>query len=238
VIKSLDILKALYEKATKKQETVFYKGIRIKRLMLKSTRKYYEMALSVFIGNQIIKKLESIDEPKSIERIREGLAASNSNISGQWIDLAGMVAPDQAVQELIMKIKSKDINTLEELASGFEHIHNAYDIFVWDWTTRILSERYGLNVNNIDADQLLELISKWETESIKLDKMILNDSTKEFDDSSKIGFGIDGDQAVADKDFNAVRGISEENKFIAGIHKEMIQIEAQAAALRASLEKI
>ena len=206
--------------------------------MLKSTRKYYEMALSVFIGNQIIKKLESISGLKSIEHIREGLAASNSNISGQWIDLAGMVAPEQAVQDFIMKVKSKAINTLEELSSGLEHIHNAYDIFTWDWTTRILSERYGLEVENIDTEQLLELISKWETESIKLDKMILNDSTKEFDDSSKIGFGIDGDQTVADKDFVAVRGISEENKFIAGIHKEMIQIESQAAAMRASLEKM
>ena len=48
VIKSLDTLTELYEKASKKQETVFYKGIRIKRLMLKSTRKYYEMALSHF----------------------------------------------------------------------------------------------------------------------------------------------------------------------------------------------
>lgn len=238
VLKSLDILQALYEKATKKQETVFYKGIRIKRLMLKSTRKYYEMALSVFIGNQIIKKLESISELKSIEHIRDGLAASNSNISDQWIDLAGMVAPEQAVQDFILEVKSKDINTLEEISSGLEHIHNAYDIFTWDWTTRILSERYGLEVENIDTEQLLELISKWETESIKLDKMILNDSTKEFDDSSKIGFGIDGDQTVADKDFVAVRGISEENKFIAGIHKEMIQIESQAAAMRASLEKI
>ena len=74
---------------------------------------------------------------------------------------------------------------------------------VWAWTTEILAERFEVDVNSVNADQLLELISTWETESIKLDKMILNDASKEFDNSSKIGFGIDGDQDVIDRDFDA-----------------------------------
>ena len=46
----------------------------------------------------------------------------------------------------------------------------------------------------------------WESESIKLDKMILSDAAKEFDDSSKIGFGIDGDEEVRDQDFEGGQG--------------------------------
>ena len=49
--------------------------------------------------------------------------------------------------------------------------------------------------------------------------MILSDAGKEFDNTSKIGFGIDGDEEIADRDFQAVRGILEENKFITGLKK-------------------
>ena len=87
-------------------------------------------------------------------------------------------------------------------------------------------------------DQLLELLSRWETESIRLNKMILNDATKEFDDTSKIGFGIDGEQEVVDKDFTAVRGLPDDNKFIQGIQQEIIETESKATRLRVALEKI
>jgi len=238
VIRSLDILQELYENASKKQETVFYKGIRIKRLMLKSTRKYYEMAMSIFIGGQIIKKLETIKEPKSIESIRAALSTSDHKVSDKWIDLAGMIAPDHVMQDFFKDIKSGSIKTLDEISDRLKRIHDSYDSYVWDWTTRILSERFDMDVRNIEASQLGELISKWETESIKLDKMILNDATKEYDDSSKIGFGVDGDQDVINQDFEAVRGTPDKNKFIAGINQEIIQIEEKAAELKKILEQI
>ena len=238
VIRSLDILQELYENASKKQETVFYKGIRIKRLMLKSTRKYYEMAMSIFIGGQIIKKLETIKEPKSIESIRAALSTSDHKVSDKWIDLAGMIAPDHVMQDFFKDIKSGSIKTLDEISDRLKRIHDSYDSYVWDWTTRILSERFDMDVRNIEASQLLELVSRWETESIKLDKMILNDATKEYDDSSKIGFGVDGDQDVINQDFEAVRGTPDKNKFIAGINQEIIQIEEKAAELKKILEQI
>ena len=238
VIASLDILKRLYEKASQKQETVFYKGIRIKRLMLKSTRKYYDMALHIFIGNQVIAKLEAINKIGSIESIREQLSPKSEWNPEKWLDLAGMIAPDHAIQDMIGDIKSGRIKNLDEISKGLERIHSAYEPNVWDWTIRILSDRYDYDIRNIDVDQLLELLSRWETESIRLNKMILNDAAKEFDDTSKIGFGIDGERAVVDKDFTAVRGLPDDNKFIQGIHQEIIETESKATRLRVALEKI
>ncbi|MCK4749362.1 MAG: DUF4954 family protein, partial [Bacteroidales bacterium] len=238
VIRSLKILTELYEKTSKKQETVFYKGIRIKRLMLKSTRKYYQMALAIFIGNRIIKKLEGIKEIESIEALRKMLSPGNVNMSDQWIDMAGMIAPDRAIQELCKDVKSGKINDLDELLAGLKRIHDSYESYSWDWTTRILTDMYDVDIKNIDDSQLIELVSNWETESIKLDKMILNDAAKEYDVTSKIGFGIDGDQSEADLDFEAVRGTPEENKFISGIHQEIELIEQKAIALRRMITSI
>jgi hypothetical protein len=99
-----------------------------------------------------------------------------------------------------------------------------------------MAERLNVDVEKISREQLLDLISSWENEFIKLDKMILMDASKEFDVSSRIGFGMDGDEQVRDADFAAVRGAAEENKFITGIKEEMEQIEKRAASLRKTIE--
>jgi hypothetical protein len=236
VVRSMDTLLELYEKANKKQETVFYKGIRIKRLMLKSTRKYYEMALYIFLGNQVLAKLENNNNISSMETLRNVLSPINREKPGKWLDLAGMVASETAVKDLLQDITSGSIATLEELLSGLEQIHSSYSTEMWDWSAALLSERLGIDVEQIAPEQLLDLITRWETQSIKLDKMILMDASKEFDESSRIGFGIDGDEEVRNADFESVRGLADENKFITGIKEEIVQIEQRAAELRKRIE--
>ncbi len=56
--------------------------------------------------------------------------------------------------------------------------------------------------------------------------------------SSKIGFGLDGDEQVRDQDFEAVRGVLDENKFIKGINKEIEQTELKAAELKKIIESL
>ena len=238
VVRAIQTLNELYEKTPQKQDSVFYKGIRIKRLMLKSTRKYYDMALAIFIGDQVIAKLEKIGAIDSLQTLREKLAPGSDVIPGKWLDLAGMIAPDHAIQEMITEIKSGGIKKLEELSSRLERIHSSYKDYAWDWTTRLLSQLYDLDVQKIGAEQLIELVSNWETASIKLDKMILSDAGKEFDNTSKIGFGIDGDAETADLDFEAVRGTLDDNKFTAGLQQEMVEIAEKAGKLRNMLEQL
>jgi len=236
VLNSLDILEALYEKTPRKQETVFHKGIRIKRLMLKSTRKYYQTALNIFVGEQVRKKLELLKGISSIETLRKELAPSGRKLTDKWIDMAGMITSDQSVQRLMEEVKSGNISNPEEISARLVQIHGDYESELWDWTTHVLSTRFDMDMEEITAEKLLELITLWENETIKLDKMILSDATKEFDPGSKLGFGIDGDQDVADRDFEAVRGVPDQNKFIAGIREEIAQTESTAAELRKLLE--
>ncbi|MDF1574639.1 MAG: DUF4954 family protein [Bacteroidales bacterium] len=236
VLAALDTLGELYEKAAKKQESVFYKGIRIKRLMLKSTRKFYEMAVNIFLGNQLIRKLALAAEAPDLESIQKLLAPGPGPVPEKWLDLSGMIASEQAVQQLLADIQSDRVNTLDKISTAMEHIHAAYEDQAWTWTTRILGERFGVNVEQINAAELLKLVESWESETIKLDKMILNDAGKEFDNSSKIGFGPDGDEEVRDLDFEAVRGVPDENKFIIGIREEIRQTERKAAVLKEMIQ--
>jgi len=238
VLNSLDILEVLYEKTPRKQETVFHKGIRIKRLMLKSTRKYYKTALNIFVGDQLIKKLEVLKGNPSMESIREELSPGSRELTKKWIDVAGMIASDQSIQDLMEEVKSGSLSTLEEISARLFQIHTNYESELWDWTTQVLSTRFYIHVKEISPENLSELITLWESETIKLDKMLLSDATKEFDPGSKLGFGMDGDQEVAELDFEAVRGTPDQNKFIAGIREEIAQTETKAAELRKLLEGI
>lgn len=238
VIESRRILKELYEKTAKKQETVFYKGIRIKRLMLKSTQKYYEMALSIFIGTQVVERLEGMKNKDSIESVRKGLQSSGNRKIDRWIDLGGMIAPDRAIYGLMNDTTSGKLNNLDSILRELKQIHENYTGYVWDWTVDLLSELYNIDVRKILIPQIIELITMWKSESIKLDKMILNDATKEFDDSSKIGFGVDGNKGVVDQDFESVRGTPEKNRFIIGIEEEIGKIETRYAELIRSLQDI
>ena len=232
VLTALDVLLGLYEKASKKQETVFHKGIRIKRLMLKSTRKYYDMALNIFLGEQLQKRLALIDGAPTLESVKKVLAPGAGSVPEKWLDLAGMIASEEAILKLQADIASGTINSLEKISAGLEEIHSSYDEETWSWTTRILAERLDMDVASITPDQLLELTDRWESETLKLDKMILGDAGKEFDNSSKIGFGADGDEEVRNSDFEAVRGTLDENKFIVGVRDEMKEAEFKAAELR------
>jgi len=232
VLTALDVLQGLYEKASKKQETVFHKGIRIKRLMLKSTRKYYDMALYIFLGEQLQKRLALMVGAPTLESVKKVLAPGAGSLPEKWLDLSGMIASEEAILKLQADIASGTINSLEKIAAGLEEIHNSYEEETWSWTTHILAERLDMDVASITPDQLLELTDRWESETLKLDKMILGDAGKEFDNSSKIGFGVDGDESVRDIDFEAVRGTLDENKFIVGVRDEMKQAELKAAELR------
>ena len=236
VLRALDTLQELYEKASKKQETVFHKGIRIKRLMLKSTRKYYDMALYIFLGEQLQKRLALVDGTLTLESVKKALKPVNGTLPKNWLDLSGMLASEQAIQQLEADIVAGTLNSLEKISRALEKIHSSYEEQAWLWTTGILTERFDIDVANPTTDQLTELVDKWESQTIKLDKMILADASKEFDNSSKIGFGVDGDEEVRDNDFEAVRGSMEENKFIVGLHEEMKACEEKAAELRKLIE--
>jgi hypothetical protein len=164
------------------------------------------------------------------------LLPGDGPVPEKWLDLAGMIAPDHAIRSLTGDISSGKVSSLDGIASALKSIHDSYREEAWKWTCGVLSSRYGLDMTRVTGPQLLDLVSQWESETIKLDRMILNDAAKEFDTGSRIGFGLDGDETVRDLDFEAVRGTPDENKFITGIREEIEQTGQKAAELKELLQ--
>jgi hypothetical protein len=236
IINGITILNELAEKTDKKQDYVNYKGISIHRLLLKTTRKYYEMILKLYIGQEIVKRIQGIDNNSKLTDLRKKLTAQGTDGTGKWVEICGLFSPASKINELIDSVKAGKIRSVDELYNDLGSIYNNYNKFAWVWCSDLINRQTGYKPENIPVDSLTQIITDWKTNAIKLNNMIRKDAEKEFDTGSKIGFGIDGDADTRDNDFQAVRGVFDKNKFVISLQKESKEIEEKADRLIVFLE--
>jgi hypothetical protein len=238
IINGIRILNELAEKTPKTQDYVNYKGINIHRLLLKTARKYYEMALKVYLGQEIVKRIDGINSNSSISEIRKNFKTYDKEGAGKWVEICGLFAPAGKIGELINSVKSGNIKSIAELHNELKNIFNNYDKYSREWSAGLIASQIGIESDNIPIGSLIQIITDWKINAVKFNNMILKDAEKEFDTGSKLGFGIDGDEHTRDMDFQAVRGAFEENKFVSGLQKETKDIEEKADRFIALLEKM
>ena len=236
VLKGIDILSELYANTPKEQETVGYNGVRIKRLMLKSCRKYYEMALHIFLGDQVIRKLEILEGPITLESIKKLIQSKNNTEISDWVDMAGLVTSVFSLEELLAGIKKGGTPELSEIETGFGRLFERYNSGTWEFALKILSERFSISHETVTLKNIEELITRWKDNSIRMNNLIMLDTKKEFDNNSRIGFGLGGDQSVRDADFEQVRGSYDDNSFAKGLLEENSAIDRKASTLIGRLE--
>jgi hypothetical protein len=223
------ILGDLYDKTNKDQDSVSYKGVRIKRLLLKSCRKYYDMVTPIFLGEQLIRRMEAKKSLKS--------GPMKMTFEESWVDLGGMITTSSAVEEIINEIKSGKISSVQQLAEQLSGLNRSYDDLAWEWTLTLSSKILGKSLEQIGKDDFSKIINDWKENKIRLNNMILSDAKKEFDQASRIGFGVDGDEKTRDDDFSAVRGTYEGNKFVKSLLAENKIIESKAAHILEEIAK-
>ncbi len=230
MVEGRDILLELYADTPKDKEFVTHKGVQIRRLLLKPGARYYEMCIKVFMGDCLIKHLESG------KKITE--AASLPEMAGKsaWVDICGLVAPAGAIEKLLDEISTNRINDLDNLTIELGKIHAEYSEYEWSWCLSLIEERLGIKRDKINKEQLAQIIRDWKENSIKLNNMIAKDAMKEFDSLARLGYGINGNTEVRDLDFAAVRGAYEENPFIMQMDEDKVEIEKKAEKMLADLD--
>ncbi len=228
VIKGKKALSELYEKATRKQEFVKYKGLAIKRLLLRQSIKYYNMAVSIFLGEQLLRRLEKAGNPQTLEAIRRALKPSRTAELEDWYDLLGLFVSNSSLQKFLQQVKNGQITDIDAFHTAMKTVYDAYDEDAWAWTVALLKEEKGLEVETVTADDLRQLIDDWRTQKQRFNNMIMSDAQKEYDANSRIGYGLDGDAQVQEADFAAVRGTYEGNGFVQELMQENEDIEKLA----------
>ena len=235
MLNAVDILKQLQKVSGVTSDAYTYQSGKIKSSSLKNGLKYYGMAIDKFLGNSLITRLMASDA-STLKELREAFVPQSAYGEGDWVDLAGMIVPKQAVSDLIDAIESKEVSDVETLHKRYCELHREYYRFEWHWVYKVLENYYGISLQEATIEQLSDLVRRWKESVVGLDRMIYEDARKEFSLSSMTSFGADGDAKERNQDFMQVRGSSFESDPFVRTVKE--HIEVKSALGEAALERL
>ena len=135
---------------------------------------------------------------------------------GDWVDMAGLIAPRSEVTQLLNDIEQGKMS-LEAIQERLVSMHAHYYCYEWTWACEKLAQVWGCKVEDVTIDQVRKAVQDWRNAVVKLDQMVYDDARKEFDLNSQTGFGVDGDRHQAEADFEEVRGSFESNSFVKAV---------------------
>ena len=210
----------LYEKTGKEQQWVTYKGIAVKRLLLKTCSRYYGIVLDKYYGDILLARIAQ-GKTDSLRTLLNFSAAGEQG-DGEWIDCGGLLCHKNRVSRITVKIASGAVSSYEELQAELEKVSKSYSDDEWNWFLSQYKKANNRELAGEPREVIIGLLERWRDASLKLLNMVLGDISKEFEGEVRTGFGIDGNQ---DADFEAVRGTFAGNKFVAQLNSEIDTIK-------------
>lgn len=205
LLRGIELLKGIQKKKEATQYS--YNGVSISSGSLLSGIKTYRQAIIYYIGLKLFSDDNKIDQLLLDPKVE---LLSDFNIP-EIIDVAGMFANKEklfshldtcnrykTIEELMADIKGSRIafSMLDEMFIVRKHIWDTYsDLHEWELKLKAFLMEFITSVTSIHSG-------------------ICSDSKKEFNEASKLGFGIDGDLISRNVDFDVVRGKAERLKEI------------------------
>ena len=224
MIDGRDLLKNLQKNSSHGSDFFYFNSMKITRHSLERGIELYQKGIDKFLGNSIIKRLEAIDF-RNDDEIRKRLKPVSENGRGEWIDLAGLIAPKNEIEEMLDSLENGSLNTLKELAEAFVRMHESYYEWEWTWAAKRIEEETGKPLKQFTSSDVTSVVKKWKRSVIDLDNLLYEDASKEFALSSMIGFGMDGGDKEKKLDFEQVRGNFESNPIVSAI-KDHIRVKS------------
>jgi len=218
-LRGIEILKELLQNMDETAGFVWYQSCKIKRSSIRKGIDLYEMAVNQFIGEQIVKKING-QKIESQQDVISLLSVGSETGTGDWVDLAGLLAPKSEIDKLLSEITTGKIE-LQEIQSKLNALHLAYDDFSWNWAKDILQKKAGKSISEFEIQDIITSIENWKKAVMSFNDLVLRDCKKEFNSISKTGFGIDGNESDKQLDFEATRGAYEDNSFVQDVTNQL-----------------
>ena len=231
-----EILNELQTLSGENTEVYGYRNCKIRNSSLRHGRELYTIGIQKFLGNSIISRLEK-SEWHTLDELRAALRPDSQIGLGQWVDLAGLIAPRTEVTLLADEIE-QGVLTLDTIQERLVQMHANYYSYEWTWALDKLEQVWGCKVEQVTLVQLRKTVEEWREAVVKLDRMVYDDARKEFDLNSQTGFGVDGDRRQAEADFEEVRGSFESNSFVKAVLEHIDKKTALGNKVLEKLDKI
>ena len=216
MIKGIKLLKNLQYSSGELSDIYSYHSTKIRNSSLRNGIRYYETAITKFLGNSIIKRLENLPAGATDQEMQKMLKPSVGIGTGAWVDICGLIAPKSEIDALIESIASGK-ETLETIADKFQAMHRNYYEYEWTWAYDKYEDFFGHSLETITKAQVTEIVKRWKDAVVGLDRELYDDAKKEFSLASMTGFGADGTKEDKEMDFSEVRGEFESNSFVTAV---------------------
>ena len=217
MFKGIKLLQNLQYSSGVLSDVYSYHSTKIRNSALRSGINFYRTAITKFLGNSIIKRLENLPEDATDEQLRAALIPTTSRGTGYWVDISGMIAPKSVVDDLLGRIASGEVSSIEEVHRTFADMHAHYYEYEWTWAYEHFQEFFGVDMDTITKQQVVDIVKQWKEAVIGLDRQLYEDARKEFDLAAMTGFGADGTKEIKEQDFEQVRGAFESNSFVTAV---------------------
>lgn len=216
MFKGIEILKGLKRTCGETTHSYSYQGCKISRVALERGIKLYTIAIHKFLGNSILSRLLRCTWT-DIDSIKQILNPKTTVGLQDWRDLSGLLVPQTEIDNLIYAIETDSIDDTMSVHNYFKNLHHNYYDLEWTWAWDKIQQFYELSSDTITLIDIIQIIERWKSAVVELDRMIYDDAKKEFSLSSRISFGLDGNRYIQQVDFEQVRGIFEENAFVKAV---------------------
>ena len=237
MFKGTQLMKNMLYSSGELSDLYSYHSTKIRNSSLRNGLRFYKTAITKFLGNSIIKRLENLPAGASDAEIRSALKPDTPIGKGGWSDISGLIAPKGEIDALLERIEEGGVHDLGEIQAEFHRMHANYYTYEWTWAYGKYAEFFGYDPEKMTADQVIDIVRQWQEAVIGLDKMLYEDAKKEFSLASMTSFGVDGTKLEKEMDFAEVRGDFDSNSFVQAVLEHIRVKQALGDELIARLER-
>lgn len=190
MLRAVHILNELKRVSGDTSDYYAYQSGRIKATSLANGLKYYGYAIDKFFGNSLITRIMNA-EFSSLEGLHEAFIPQSQYGDGDWVDIAGMIAPQKAVEDIVSDVEAGRTSDLEILNERISSLHYEYYHYEWRWASQAMEDYYGFRLSDLSVDSVSRLVLKWKDSVVALDRLLYEDARKEFSLSGMPDFESD-----------------------------------------------
>ncbi len=225
-------LNEIFEKTEKSVEEVSVGGALVRRLILRTGRKYYRTGIEMYLLGKLMDRLEAGDS------LADALGGPDGGLlSEQWFDIGGQLMGGKRLSALQEAIESGAVSTVEAFAEATRKIEASYADDEWVWVKYAYKRHFGKVLEDLSSDDVLQAVGDYGKVRKKFFNLVIADSGKEFDKMSQCGFGIDGAGGEdAQSDFDNVRGMYDENSFVKEMRGSLAELETRVGSIAKKVE--
>lgn len=238
MVRASSILSNLQDSTDRSVEEVSINGAQMKRVLLRTSQKFYRTAIEMYLLGKILARIEKVLDG-GIEEVRKALAAEADGVfSRDWVDIGGQLMPKQRLHDLTNAIESGKVTDFAAFCGEVDKIYEGFEKDEWAWVKETYKEYFGRALESLTKDDLAEAAESYRTTRIRFLKQVLIDAEKDFGGLSRTGFGQDGSAEDLDEDFRQVRGLYDDNKFVKETRANIKAVEQRVAEFKERISAI